>query len=224
MNSLNLKRRIHQRQTMRIAKSLKSEHKVFFIEIVILTLLFLSSFIFMVLLKPDCIFHRDAILYAEDLRLNTIWGDSKGGAVHPLIISGFHIILSPFNSAPEDTIIITSILMASFSVILLYLFVKRLTNSLFVSFISAFLFSISPIFFSVSTSGMYHSTNAFFVILTAYFILIASQKDSIWLYILSGIFYGAAIGVRSTNVLFIFPFILIYFLNQKKGKDKQNDI
>jgi len=65
---------------------------------------------------------------------------------------------------------------------------------------------------------MYHSTSAFFVILTAYFILLASQKDSTLLYILSGIFYGTAIGVRITNVLFIFPFILIYVLNQKKEK------
>ena len=203
---------------MRIPKSLKSEHKLFFNEIFIWAILFLFSFILRVLLKSDCLFHGDTISYIEYIKLNAVGGDEKGGVIYSLMILGLNIILSPFNFIPEDIIIFTSILMASFSVVLLYLFVKKLTNNLFVSFISAFLFSLSPIFLSESTNGIYHSTSAFFVILTAYFILLASQKDSSWLYILSGIFYGTAIGVRITNVLFIFPFILIYFLNQKKEK------
>jgi len=200
---------------------LKPNFEIFLNEKFILIFLFLFSFILRILLKPDCFFHADAISFSEDLKSIASQGEQgeiKEGVINSLIILGLHILLNPFNFVLEDIIIIDSILMASFSVVLLYLFVKRLTNNIFVSFISAFLFSLSPIFFSVSTSGMYHSTSAFFVILTAYFILIASQKDSIWLYILSGIFYGTAIGVRITNVLFIFPFILIYFLNQKKEK------
>jgi len=182
-----------------------------------------------VLLKPDCLFHGDLIGYAESLKSNAIQGSVKGGIIYPLVTLGFHRLLIPFNFLPEDTMLVTSILMASFSVVLLYLFVKKLTNSIFVSFISAFLFSLSPIFLSASANGMYHSTSAFFIILSAYFILIASQKDSRWLYVLAGVFYGTAIGVRITNVLFILLFILIYFLNQKKEKNikirfKKNDI
>ena len=126
---------------MPIRNSLKSKYAIFLNEKIILILLFLFSFILRMLLKADCIFHGDSLSNMDYLMSNTVGGDASKGVVHPFILSLSHKVLSLFNSNPENTVILTPIIIASFSIIIFYLFVKEISNNKFVSIVSSLLFS-----------------------------------------------------------------------------------
>jgi len=110
---------------------------------------------------------------------------------------------------------------ASLGIIYYYLLIKRLFYKQ-LAFFSSLLLSIFPVYFYYSTRSMFH--NVLFIVLlliSVYYAVLAVSKKSfywrIFLFALSGLFLGASIITRTSELIWILPFFFILWIfNIKK--------
>lgn len=119
----------------------------------------------------------------------------------------------------EKTILFTDALFASFSVIILFLFIQKIFNNKLISLFTALLFSISPIFLSVTTYGDSIGIEIFFILASFYLLASFHKNNSRFQLILSSCSIAFSIMVRESALLFV-PFYVLFYINPIIKKDR----
>ena len=182
----------------------------------IILFLFLISFIIRLIYLDSGLLHHDSVEYAiaTENTLETGKLQSVVGERYALILINSIVYLIPhfiFDAqSSELTLNITTILFASLSVILLYLFIQEFLNNRYISFSSALLFSLNPIFLSTTTYAKDHAPSIFFILLVGYSLLRILKYDTSLYKILFGFSIGILLFIRSSDIIVILPFFLIY--------------
>src|SRR3990167_10396414 len=143
----------HIKQIMRSIESRKIS------EFEMILFLFIFSLSLRLIYSNPGLFEADSIGVAsaveETFKTGTLHGIFNGryGSVIINIITyiPYHLITGV--ESAEKSMIFTEILFASFSVVILFLFIVKIFNDKLISLVAALLFSISPIFLSVTTYG-----------------------------------------------------------------------
>lgn len=191
--------------------------------IIILSLLIIA-FSFRFFLRPDCVFHMDATGYSNAAKATfdtltmhyALSPGYPGNILISAILYGFDKILLGATDA-DNAVIMTSIILASLSIPLLYITIKKWFKNRKIALFTALLYCFTPLFLSVSTWGKDHGASAFFTILTFYFMIRFKEKKDILSMVLVGISYGYTVCVRMPDMLIIIPLTLIYLDISIKG-------
>lgn len=142
----------------------------------------------------------------------TLHGQVNGryGSVIINLITYAPLYLTGIESA-EKSVIITNILFASLSILLLFIFVQQLFKNYVISFSSALLYSVSPVFLSITTYGKPHGIEIFFIL--AAFVLLNHfyEKNSPLTLALSSFLLAFSILVRESALIFVPLYYLLYF-------------
>lgn len=196
--------------------------------IYIVSFLFLISFITRLLYINDGLLHHDSVQTAiategtlETGRLHGITGGRYGYIIlNVLAYVAPHYIFGVKSS--ELTINIVTILFASLSVVVLYLFVKELLNNKYIAFSSSLLFSFTPIYLSVTTYTKSHAHSIFFILLAGYFLIKLIKTNLVIHKLLFSLTLGFSLFIRATDVFVSLPlFFLIYFFPKKFFNDNE---
>ena len=187
----------------------------------ILILLFLFSLIIRLLFINAGLFHHDSVqlAIATEETVKTFELHAAVGGKLVLVLINSLIFLIPYYflkvTSAEFTITLTSIFFAALSICFLYLFLRELTNKVFISFASSILFSVTPIYLSVTTYAKSHSLSIFFVLLAAYTLIKSTKENSKKLGFISGLSLGILLFIRPSDFLFIIPFIFLFLYAHK---------
>jgi|SRR3972149_3418606 len=186
-------------------------------EIIILFLFIISLGLRLIYMNPG-LFESDsvgvAIAVEETYKTGNMRGTFNGRygstIINLLTYIPYHLITG-IESA-EKTIILTEIFFASFSVIILFLFLQRIFDNKFISLIAALLFSISPIFLSVTTYGNAIGLEIFFILASFYMLADFHKTNSRIRLAMSSSFIAFSVMIRESALIFI-PFYFLFYLN-----------
>ncbi len=189
--------------------------------IYILIFLFLISFILRLNYLDPELLHHDSVQYAiatektlENGKLEPVVGERYGLVI--INVVGYFIPYFIFGIKSSEFVInIITVLFASFSVVVLYLFTQEFLNNRHISISAALLFSLNPIFLSVTTYTKDHSHSIFFIILAAYSLLKLIKTNSSLFKILFGLSMGILLFVRPSDIIVIIPLFGVYLLPNK---------
>ncbi|MBM3309075.1 MAG: phospholipid carrier-dependent glycosyltransferase [Candidatus Altiarchaeales archaeon] len=110
----------------------------------------------------------------------------------------------------ESAVFFVSLFFASLTVGLIYLLVKKLSNSTFAALSSALILNVFPVYLSTSTFGMSHQPAGFFIVLAFYLALIASEKQEVKLKVLASASLGWASAIRLESLQML-PLVLLFY-------------
>ena len=178
-------------------------------------LLFLISLVFRLVFINKGFFHHDAILLIDAVEQSVSQRTLVPFLDGRYALVAFHVpfyLLFRAMGLPVDLSfnILTAVL-ASISVVLLYLLAKELSDDCFSAVAAALLLSFTPVYFSVSTHTMAHPLSVCFVLLAFYLLLLGERRSSGALYGGASIALLLGISTRFPNILLIPSFLLVYF-------------
>ena len=184
----------------------------------IILFLFIFSFGLRLIYINPGLFEGDSVGMASAVEetfktgiLHGIFNGRYGGVIVNFITYIPYHLITGIESA-EKSILLTEILFASLSVIILFLFVEKIFNNKFIPLITALLFSISPIFLSVTTYGNSIGIEIFFI-LTSFYLLASFHKNNSQLQlILSSLSIAFSVMVRESALIFI-PLYFLFYIN-----------
>jgi hypothetical protein len=198
-------------------KKLKNEAVWIFWVLVLISLFIRLMFI------SGCLFHHDSVQLAR-----AVEGTVETGKLQPTVSGryGFVIVntllypaLRVFSSDTDFILNLITILFSSFSIGFLFLFLRRLTKNVRVAAAASMLFSFTPLFLSVTVYAKSHGMAFFFAVTAAYYLLRLMEKGGIAGGIIFSALFLFSLLIRSTNLYYAFPFLLIamFFGDGKKG-------
>lgn len=197
--------------------------------ILILLFLVLSSFFIRLAFVSDCLFHHDSVQMANavqrTIRTKTLQQAVSGRYGLVLINTGAYLLFRNIMNRDIDYILnLTTIIFASLSVGMLYLFIKKLTKNNRIAVITSLLFSFTPIFLSITVYAKSHGIAFFFAILSGYYLLKYIETDRLsdkGLFVLLFLF---SLTIRNTNIYYAFPFLILSLFFRKKPELKKRFI
>jgi hypothetical protein len=184
----------------------------------IIIFLFLFSFLLRIFFINEGIFHHDGIKLAQAVENSytdkTLYGQINGRYGSVILNLIFFIPLKLlFNLENSEKIILFSdVLFASISIVILFLFIKKLFNSDFIAFSSGVLFSVTPVFLSVTTIGKEHGATICFLLLSFFILLFGLEKNSKLLLAISSLLFGFSLFIRESVFVFI-PFYFLFYIS-----------
>ena len=122
----------------------------------------------------------------------------------------FHFFLG--HETAEFSTLFAGALAASLAVGMLFLFLRQLYRSNFVSISSALLFSFFPLFLSFSTYGKEHGAEIFLFLGSLYFFHRGVGEKKLRLFLYSGIFLGYFVLLRESAILYM-PLYLLFVVS-----------
>jgi hypothetical protein len=183
--------------------------------------LFLLSFGFRLAFINKDFFHHDAILLIDvveqSVAQKTLVPFLDGRYALVAFHVPFYLLFRAFGLPIDLSFNILTALLASISVILLYLLAKELTADWFTSFAATLLFSFIPVYFSVSTHTMAHPLSVCLVLLAFYLLMLGDRRSSGALYSWASVSLLLGISARFPNILLIPSFLIIYFRPKIEG-------
>jgi len=190
----------------------------------IMFVLFILSFTFRVMYMNDGLYHHDSVQLAyaveNSLETGTIHGAVGGKYFAVFVYMMFHVV----SYLPlELSLTLFTILMASLSIIALFLFVNELTDNLYIAAVSALLFSFNPLYLSITTYAKSHGLAIFMILMTAYFLVRFLKDNNLISLILFIVLYGLSLMTRIDNILFVPMFIFLIVFSNKFVKDSKVD-
>jgi len=193
----------------------------------IILFLFFISIIPRLLYMNAGLFHNDsvetAIATEETLKTGKLQGivGYRYGYVMLNVLAYFipHFVFGM--QSAEVVVNILTIILASFSIAVMYLFVKELSNNKYVAFGSSLIFSFSSLYFSITLYAKDHAASVLFILLAGYFLLKSLKTDLFRFKILFAIFLGFSLFIRISDVFVTLPVFLILYIFPEKflGKD-----
>lgn len=197
--------------------------------IYLLALLFLVSLIPRLVYINAGLFHHDSVETAiateqtvETGKLHGIVGYRYGYILLNVIAYLVPHFIFGVQSA-ELTVNILTVITASLSIAIAYLFVKELLNNNYTAFCAALLFSFSSVYFSVTTYAKDHAPSVLFILLAGYCLLKSLKTGLMRYYILLGITLGFSLFIRVADILITIPiFLLLYLFPRKFLEDADN--
>lgn len=197
----------------RIIKSIKMKK---FSEIEIILFLFIFSLSLRLIYINPGLFEADSIGAASAVEetfktgiLHGLFNGRYGSVIVNIITYIPYHLITGIESA-EKSLILTEILFASFSVIILFLFIVKIFDNKLISLVAALLFSISPIFLSVTTYGNSIGIEIFFI-LTSFYLLACFHKNNSKLQLaLSSFSIAFSVMVRESALVFVLLYFLFY--------------
>lgn len=184
----------------------------------VLVFLFIFSLGLRLLYVNPGIFHADSIGLTravertyETGHLYGMFNGRYGSVIVNLLTYIPYHLITGINSA-EKSILFSDILFASFSVIMLFLFIKNIFKNKIIPLFTALLFSISPIFLSITTYGISHGIEIFFILTSFFLLSIFHEKNSIHYLALSSFSIAFSIIVRESAIIFV-PLYFLFYLN-----------
>lgn len=200
----------------KISEKIKKIKKISEIEVIILLFIF-SLGLRLMYMNPG-LFEGDSVGVASAVEetfktgiLHGIFNGRYGSVIVNLITYTPYHLITGIESA-EKSILFTEILFASFSVIILFLFILKIFNNKSIALVAALLFSISPIFLSVTTYGNAIGIEIFFI-LTSFYLLSSFHKNNSQLHLaLSSFSIAFSVMVRESALIFV-PFYFLLYVN-----------
>lgn len=194
-------------QTQKLRQNYKIESILF---------LFIFSLSLRLIYMNPGLFHADSVglAYAVEETFKTgILHGLFNGRYGQVIVNLMTYI--PYNlitgiESSEKSILFTEILFASFSIIILFLFIQKIFKDQSISLVTALLFSISPIFLSATTYGNSIGIEIFFILTSFYLLVSFHENNSQFHLALSSISIAFSVMVRESALLFIPLYFLLY--------------
>lgn len=168
----------------------------------------------------DGLWHHDSVQLAiavEDFVKDGYFHGISGGKEGLILVYSiiYFIPYYLFNaSSSEFTITLATIIFASLSSIILYLWLRLISGDDMPSFLTSVLFSISPIILIHTTYATSHGIDLFVIIGSFYLLFLSLINDSKKLGMISSILLGFSFFVRPSNVILIAPYFLIVFFKK----------
>lgn len=153
------------------------------------------------------LFHHDSVQLAEAIETHN-WNGAVGGRAGVVLLYSIPYYFYP-NAYLTSTLM--TILLASLSCLILYLFIKDFSRNEFIAFCTAMLFSFSPLYLSISTYTKEHAAAIFFILLTLW---IFYKRH----YLVAGILFVISLFMRIDNILMLPVFITLYILYHHEKK------
>jgi len=153
------------------------------------------------------LYSHDSYEYAQAVEKSVETGQLQKGVSNRFM---YVLLAIPFYLLFKDSYIalnVLTILFAGFSVVMLYILLKSLTNHK-IALLSSLLFACNPLYLSITTYPKAHSVALFFVLLSLYLL-----KYNGWL---SGAVYCISLLVRSDNIIYL-PIMYIVMYMYKKN-------
>lgn len=142
---------------------------------------------------------------------------SVNNHTYPLISSSEVIFYLPFSILfKEKFLVFTNYLFSIFSVVLLYVLVRRLSNSSFAAIFASLIFALSPFFLKWSLGFFDIIPAVFFFILATFFIFSSRSK---YRFLFAGFSLLVLSMIRPSESLFMFPVLLAMYLQSAKKTD-----
>jgi len=177
--------------------------------------LFLLSFVSRIVFINKGFFHHDAILLIEAVEQSvtqkTLVPFLDGRYALVAFHIPFYLLCLAFGLPVDLTFNILTALLASLSVVLLYLLAMELTGDRFCAFASALLFAITPVYFAVSTHTMAHPLSVCLILLAFYLVMLAERRPVRFFYCAAAVSLLLGISTRFPNILLIPSFLIVYF-------------
>ena len=178
--------------------------------------IFLFSLILRIMYKNDGLFHFDSLAdtWAIERAFNNFGIEysyaygAPGMVVLGAIVFGITKIFGA--AAPETAYFILTFVTAALDSVLLYLIVKKISNSKFIGIASGLLLAVNPVFLSVTTYPKTPSIAMFFSLLSIYMIQKYVDTKKQKFIILSGLSMGYALTIRPFEAFYFLPLAYIY--------------
>ena len=185
-----------------------------------LLILIIISFSIRIAFISDCLFHHDSIELSRAV-MKTIETKSihpaVGGKYGFVLINTLSYLLFRNIISDIDYILnLTTIIFASLSIGILYLFIKKLTSNNRLAILTSILFSLNPLFLSVTVYAKSHALAFFFAILSAYCLLKYIETGKLSDKIIFIIIFAYSFSIRNTNLYYAFPFLVLTLLFKAK--------
>jgi len=186
--------------------------------IYIIAFLFLISFIPRLIYINGGLLHHDSVQTAiatektlETGKLHGITENRYGYIIINVIAYAIPHYMFGITTS-EFVVTLVTILFASFSVIMLYLFVKEITYDKYIAISSALVLAFLPIYFALTTYAKELSVSMFFILSSFYFLIKAIKIDLARYKVLFGLSLGYSLFVRVSDVFISIPILLIIYL------------
>lgn len=186
--------------------------------IYILTFLFLISFVPRLIYINGGLLHHDSVQTAiateKTLETGKLHGITENRYGYILInVVAYAIPHYMFDiKTSEFVVTLVTIIFASLSIVMLYLFVKEITYDKYIAISSALVLSFLPIYFALTTYAKELSVSMFFILSSFYFLIKAIKTDLATYKMLFSLSLGYSLFVRVSDVFISIPLFLIIYL------------
>jgi hypothetical protein len=186
-------------------------------DLILAGILFLIALIIRLYFLNAGLWYTDAVIAAQaaEATYNTHTLHYMHGVGYPgdvVVITILYALFKLIGGAmsAEFATLFSSFFSAALSVGLIYLLVKRLTDSTFAGVSTALVLNFLPVYLSTSTFGMDHQLAVFFILLSFYLALLASKNDDYRLKVLASASLGWAAAVRLESLMML-PLMLLFY-------------
>ncbi|MFH0861889.1 MAG: glycosyltransferase family 39 protein [Candidatus Altiarchaeota archaeon] len=177
------------------------------------------------------LFHTDSVIEAnaaektiETGRLYYLQGE-LGYPGQAVLNTATYAVFRLFGASnAEASTLFSGVLFGALCVPMIFLLSRKIFDSEHVGVYSALMMTFLPVQLSLSTWGHGHGMELFFIMLTGYIGILAGERDSLGLKVLTAASMGFTMAIRQTSVLFLPALFLLYFRAnnpfelKKKGK------
>jgi len=179
--------------------------------------LFAIAIVLRLALLNDGLWYTDAVIAAQNVEATYNTGvlhymHGVGYPGHVITIVFFYTLfkLVVGVATAESATLFVSLFFASLTVGLIYLLVKKLSNSVFAALSAALILNIYPVYLSTSTFGMSHQPAGFFIVLAFYLAMFAAEQKDVKLKILASASLGWASAIRLESLQML-PLVLLFY-------------